>query len=180
MPSVRSAVSLSLCGSLLAGGTLAYFTKTVENKGNSIRTKSLDVAIEGDIDEEGKIFNNTVIEEGKAIRKAIIIRNTGELDFDYELNIEGDVGDNEELAKDIQVKLYSYPDEELLSTSLYDLLNRDTPVWENALGGAEPNEHHGDHHFIMELLLPEGEYEADTHSGKTFSDITISVVANER
>ena len=96
---LASVVAMLICISMLLGTTFAWFTDSVTNTGNIIKTGTLDVEMywaEGTEDpataawtdaSTGAIFNNDLWEPGYTEAKHIMVSNEGTLALKYQLTI---------------------------------------------------------------------------------------------
>ena len=111
---LASALSMILSAAVLIGTTFAWFTDSVTNKGNIIKSGTLDVAMEwadGTEDPDtadwkdasrGAIFNYDLWEPGYSEVRHVRISNIGSLAFKYEIRIIA-TGEVSELADVIDV-----------------------------------------------------------------------------
>lgn len=96
---IASMVATIACVALLVGTTFAWFTDSVNNSGNIIKSGSLDVTMEWANGTEsletdswkdasqGAIFNNELWEPGYSEVRHIKISNIGTLSLKYQINI---------------------------------------------------------------------------------------------
>lgn len=175
---VRSAVSLSLCCALFAGGTLAYFTKTVSSEGNIITTKKLDVEL---LNSQGQAITGAILSDeefvpGSCVSETITVKNTGDLDFYYTINLIK--GDNEgiDVSEALQEAIVVYVDDTNVG-SLKEVLNGSADELKSSLKGG--NGAHNTHRIELKMPHKEDGYDADTYSEKTVGKFTVQVVANE-
>lgn len=165
---VRSAASLVLCGALFTGGTLAFFTKTVTSEGNTVKTSLLDLTLNyGSTD---AVFKETdVFSPFNPVSKHITIENTGELDFDYVVNLEKQTEGDINLQKVIEV----YVGDTNVGNLDEILTYSKTIATGDLTAGEDPKT------LTITLKMTEGNHDASL-SGKSIGSFRINVTANEK
>ncbi len=112
---IASAMLLLASLVLFMGLTFAWFTETVTNTGNVIKTGTLDVslqkdAVDGDdtswdkVTESAPVFNDLTFEPGKSVAVNLRVVNTGDLAAKYELRF-ANVETTEDLDKVLEVSV---------------------------------------------------------------------------
>lgn len=94
---LASAVSLMVSAAMAVGSTFAWFTDTVTNDSNIIKSGTLDVRLYVSDDastwtdaSSGAIFNYDKWEPGYTAVKYVKVENKGSLDFKWKLDLEAD------------------------------------------------------------------------------------------
>lgn len=113
---VISILSLVLCLSMLVGTTFAWFTKSVTSANNRILAGNLELSLYEykSINEEPKtwvdisnqtapIFGDSELQPGATEVHYLKIENTGNLTFEYQINIVANVAEFTELANVVEV-----------------------------------------------------------------------------
>lgn len=112
---IASAMLLLASLALFMGLTFAWFTETVTNTGNVIKTGTLDVsllknAVDGDdtswdkVTESDPVFKDLTFEPGKSVAVNLRAVNTGDLAAKYELRF-ADVETTKDLDKALEVSV---------------------------------------------------------------------------
>lgn len=184
---LNSGLSLALCGVLFAGATLAYFTKSVFSNDNIIKTSKLDVAFKykdnnGDWkDVNGSIFNDVdKISANEKIEKEIQIINTGDLPFEYDIDIFRELEVNSLLESNISVKIERV-EGETKKEEYNGALNTTLAAGNTELEGKSLLNKDDSHEYKITIAMANTDkpLNADDYSNKTIEAFDIQVRATQ-
>ena len=184
---LSSGLSLALCGVLFAGATLAYFSKNVFSTDNIIKTSKLDVAFKykdnnGEWkDVNGSIFNDVdKISANEKIEKEIQIINTGDLPFEYDIDIFRESEVNSLIESNISVKIEQL-EGQIKKEEYNGALDTTLAAGNTELEGKSLLNKDKSHEYIITIAMTNTDkpLNADDYSNQTINPFDIQVRATQ-
>lgn len=179
---LKSGLTLTLCGALFIGSTLAFFVKSVESQGNVIKTSLLDVEFnykDGDTWQpvDGSIFKDDKLSASQSITKEIQIKNTGHLPFKYDINLFRKEVEKSLLDKYIDVTIEKKNSDKEYKNTLKTALTPNQVEFESEylLNNKDA------HEYVITFSMNQTDQplDAEIYSNKTLDEFDIQVIANQ-